>query len=70
MLLLGDPEKALELFKLAGRLGHSEALCNVGAQYYNGLGTEQDFEKAFYAYQNAALYVCPKYNYKFTISGK
>lgn len=54
----GDATKALQLFKLAGKLGHSEALCNVGAQYFNGVGVERDYEKAFYAYQNAAIYVC------------
>jgi len=47
--------KALQYFKEAGKLGHSEAICNVGAMHYNGLGTPVNFEKAFYAYQNASL---------------
>uniref|UniRef100_A0A6B2L3D9 Uncharacterized protein n=1 Tax=Arcella intermedia TaxID=1963864 RepID=A0A6B2L3D9_9EUKA len=51
-----NPQLALKYFKEAGKLGHSDALCNVGAIYYNGIGTDVDFEKAFYAYQNASIY--------------
>jgi TPR repeat protein len=52
-----DYRKAMHFMKIAGREGHPEALNTLGAMYYSGLGTEQDYEKAFYSYQNAALYV-------------
>jgi TPR repeat protein len=48
-----DYPKALNYFKQAARLGHSNAFVNEGVMYFNGLGTDVNYEKAFYAYQNA-----------------
>ncbi len=50
-----DYTKALHFFKASARLGHASAWVNEGAMYFNGLGTDVNYEKAFYAYQNASI---------------
>lgn len=47
---------ALDYYKRAGQLGDGDSLCKTGVMYFHGYGTEQSYEKAFYAYQNASLH--------------
>jgi uncharacterized protein len=37
-------------------IAYPRALHNLGVMYYNGFGTKIDYEKAFYAYQNASVF--------------
>eukprot|EP01133_Synstelium_polycarpum_P006814 gene6814-7919_t len=46
-------KKALYYFSESASLGNSDACLNQGVMYYNGYGTEVDFETAFYCYQNS-----------------
>lgn len=46
---------AAQYFRLGGKLGHADCLCNLATLYYNGWGVEQSFEKSFYCNQNAAV---------------
>lgn len=62
-----NAEKAFHLFKHAGQLGEPTALCNVGAMYFHGNGTEKNYEKAFYAYQNAAALVRERFSFLFDL---
>ena len=55
-LLLGqDNPRALALYVGAGSGGIAQAWVNAGAMFYDGLGTEQDYIKAFLAYEKGAL---------------
>ena len=55
-LLLGtDNPRALALYIGAGSGGVAAAWVNAGAMFYEGLGTDQDFVKAFLAYEKAAI---------------
>jgi TPR repeat protein len=46
---------AFKFWKIGAKLGHEDCLVNLAAMYYSGIGTKQDFEKAFYCNQNAAV---------------
>ncbi|EAL60505.1 hypothetical protein DDB_G0293868 [Dictyostelium discoideum AX4] len=46
-------KKALQLFIDASELGNSDAYINQGVCHFNGFGTNVDYSKAFYCYQNA-----------------
>ena len=50
-----DDDKALELFVRAGKLGCTEAYCNVGYAYSDGRGVEIDQMKADHYYKLAAI---------------
>ena len=42
----GDFENAFDHYIKAAQLGNSKAITQVGLMYYNGIGTEVDYEKA------------------------
>ena len=50
-----DYEKANELYLKAGELGCAEGYCNLGFQYYNGMGVDVDKKKAKYYWELAAM---------------
>ena len=47
-------KKAIEYYKRACAEGSVDAMCTMGAIYYNGVGADRDYEKAFRYYQAAA----------------
>jgi len=53
-----DMNKALELFRRAGKLGHSEAYGCIGNSYNFGSGSEVNKEKARHYYELAAMGGC------------
>jgi len=46
--------KANELYALAAEKGHAVARCNLGYNYYNGIGVEIDFSRGFELYEQSA----------------
>ena len=50
-----DPEKAVELWLRAGKLGCAVAYYSVGNAYINGEGVERDMKKAKHYYELAAM---------------
>ncbi|GAM20656.1 hypothetical protein SAMD00019534_038310 [Acytostelium subglobosum LB1] len=49
-------KKALYYFSESAALGNSDAALNQGVMYYNGYGTDIDYETSFYCYQNSYQY--------------
>ncbi|KAL7533921.1 hypothetical protein ACHAXR_005528, partial [Thalassiosira sp. AJA248-18] len=50
-----NPNKALELYHQAAKLGCAKSHSNIGTAYYNGEGVEKDFKKARYHWERAAI---------------
>eukprot|EP01132_Coremiostelium_polycephalum_P006253 gene6253-7786_t len=46
-------KKALHYFTESSNRGNSDAYLNQGVMYFNGYGTDIDYSKAFYCYQNS-----------------
>ncbi|EGC28324.1 hypothetical protein DICPUDRAFT_44399 [Dictyostelium purpureum] len=46
-------KKALHHFTISSNLGHPEGFINQGVCFFHGYGTEINYEKSFYCYQNA-----------------
>jgi len=47
-------EKAVQCYKKAVALGHSDAMNNLGVMYENGEGVERNVYKAYQLYKKAA----------------
>ena len=60
-----DITKAVELYKLAAEQNNVAGLCNLGRCYYEGIGVEQNYEKAVElftkGFEEYTTYVDPKY---------
>lgn len=48
-------KQAMKYWRVGAKLGHPDCLVNLASMHYSGIGTKQDFEKAFYLNQNAAV---------------
>jgi len=46
--------KAVEYYQLSADQGNSDAQCNLGYCYKNGIGVEKDLDKAIHYYQLSA----------------
>ena len=58
-----DHAKALELYHMAGELGHTTAHCNIGYAYNYGQGVEVDMKKANHYYKLSAIGGCTQARY-------
>lgn len=54
----GDFENALNHYIKAAQLGNSKAITQVGLMYYNGIGTEVNYEKAACWLDRSPLFFC------------